>query len=107
MYHERPRRRVRLRRWLAAAAAVLALLLGALALQRSIGRDMDAQAAAALRQSVVQAAVQCYAVEGFYPPSLRYLEENYGLQINRDAFIVSYSVFASNQMPDVTVLQKP
>ena len=62
--------------------------------------------AAALRQAVLEAAVQCYAVEGRYPESLDRLEREYGVQINHDRYIVTYDVFATNQLPDVQVLQK-
>ena len=56
--------------------------------------------------AVLQAAVQCYAVEGSYPASLDYLEENYGLLVNHDRFIVTYEAFASNLMPQVNVLER-
>ena len=47
-----------------------------------------------------------YAVEGKYPESLDVLEQEYGVQINHARFIVTYDVFASNQLPDITVLEK-
>ena len=50
--------------------------------------------------------MQCYAVEGSYPASLDYLEENYGLLVNHDRFIVTYEAFASNLMPQVNVLER-
>ena len=53
-----------------------------------------------------RAAVQCYAVEGVFPENLEHLEENYGLQINHEKFIVTYDAFSSNLMPDIQVLQK-
>ena len=84
------------------ALAVLGLMLGS----RQVGRDLDTASAQALRQAVLQAAVQCYAVEGSYPASLDYLEENYGLMVNHDRFIVTYEAFASNLMPQVNVLER-
>ena len=59
-----------------------------------------------LREAVERSARQCYVVEGFYPPSLDYLEENYGLQINTDEFRVYYDVFASNIAPSIQVLSR-
>jgi len=47
--------------------------------------------------------VQCYAIEGRYPPSVAYLEENYGVKIDRERFDVFYEGFASNIMPSITV----
>ena len=48
----------------------------------------------------------CYAAEGIYPPDISYLEEHYGIQIDKDRFAVYYDVFASNLMPDITVIEK-
>ena len=45
---------------------------------------------------------QCYAIEGRYPPSVEYLEENYAVQINRKKYNVFYDGFASNVMPEIT-----
>ena len=36
---------------------------------------------------------------------IRYLEDHYGLQIDTDRYTVYYDVFASNLMPDITVLE--
>ena len=66
----------------------------------------EAQSAASVRTAVLDAAVQCYALEGAYPQSLSYLEENYGVQVNHSRFIVSYEAYASNQLPAVAVLEK-
>ena len=41
-----------------------------------------------LRKAVARASVQCYAIEGRYPPSVEYLEENYAVQINRKKYNV-------------------
>ena len=34
-----------------------------------------------------------------------YLEEHYGIQVDRERYTVAYDVFASNLMPDITVLE--
>lgn len=57
-----------------------------------------------LEQAIVRACVACYAVEGSYPPSLEHLQKYYGVQINTQLFTVKYDAFASNLMPDITVL---
>ena len=56
--------------------------------------------AAALRRG----CVSCYATEGVYPPTLEYLQEHYGVQIDRRRYKVYYEVFAENLMPNITVL---
>ncbi|CBK76046.1 putative uncharacterized protein [Clostridium sp. CAG:149] len=57
-----------------------------------------------LRDAIRRASVQCYAIEGRYPPSVEYLEEHYGIVIDRDRYHVFYDGWASNVMPDITVL---
>ena len=57
-----------------------------------------------LEEALSRAAVACYALEGAYPPDLEYLIENYNVQINTDRFTVKYELYASNLMPDITVL---
>ncbi len=59
-----------------------------------------------LSDAIMRSAVQCYAIEGFYPPDVKYLEENYGLLVDHDKYFVSYSVFASNIIPEVEVFKK-
>lgn len=66
----------------------------------------DAEGKRQLEDAVRRAAVACYAAEGVYPPNLTYLETYYGIQIDEDRYTVYYDVFASNLMPDITVLEK-
>ncbi|HCD42476.1 MAG TPA: hypothetical protein DEQ64_01820 [Lachnoclostridium sp.] len=63
----------------------------------------DTKGAETLRDAIRRASVQCYAIEGRYPPNVEYLEENYGIQIDRNRYDIFYSGFASNFMPDITV----
>lgn len=59
-----------------------------------------------LEDTVRRTAVSCYAAEGFYPPSVDYMEANWGLQYEKNRFVIRYEVFASNLMPQITVLEK-
>lgn len=82
---------------LAAAAAAIFLLV-------SVAQaSAHEQAALTLRESVLNAAKQCCAVEGSYPSSLEHLERSYGLTINHDDYVVSYEWFADNVLPSVVV----
>lgn len=58
-----------------------------------------------LEDALRQAAVACYAAEGIYPPTLDYLTDHYGVQVE-DRYIVFYEIFANNLMPEITVLEK-
>ena len=82
-----------------------ALGIGALAGIGNAESAGDAQRLAQLEEALRRSAVACYAAEGIYPPDLAYMEERYGLQIDTDRYTVYYDVFASNLMPDITVLE--
>ena len=66
----------------------------------------EAEALRIAEESILRGAVSCYALEGFYPPDYEYLKENYGIRVDEEKYTVFYSVFASNMMPDVTVVEK-
>ena len=59
-----------------------------------------------LEDALRRTAAACYAAEGFYPPSVAYMVTHYGLQYDADAYRVHYEVFASNLMPEITVVEK-
>lgn len=90
--------------YLLSVAVMLALVGGfAMAVIHFSGKA-GAREDEALRKAVARAAVQCYAIEGRYPPSVDYLEENYGIQIDRKKYNVFYDGFASNVMPEITII---
>lgn len=57
-------------------------------------------------ESIRRGAITCYALEGTYPPSYDYLKEYYGIQVDEERFAIFYDVFASNIMPDITVIER-
>lgn len=57
-----------------------------------------------LEESIHRAAVECYALEGYYPPTLDYLKKRYGVSVDNDRYFVDYRFVASNLVPDITVL---
>ena len=58
-----------------------------------------------LEDSIRRAVVVCYAVEGRYPSDIGHIEENYGIRIDRTKYVVHYDIFASNLLPDITVIE--
>ena len=92
------------KRNLAAALLLLLVVIAAAAALPAVRSRVREDGRAAIREAVLRSAVECYTVEGAYPESLEYLTENYGLTINRDAYMVIYEAFASNQLPEVQVL---
>ena len=57
-----------------------------------------------LEDSLRRAVVISYAIEGRYPESVEYIEENFGIFIDRTRFVVHYRVFASNILPEIVVI---
>lgn len=97
-------------RWPLALAAILTaiiLVYGFWMIAGGSYLNVREDGAIALRAAIQNCAQQCYVVEGFYPPRLEYMEEHYGLQVNRKDYYVTYEAFASNLPPDVTVVSKP
>ncbi len=103
MYSDRKRSRRPILLW------ILLLLMTAgctvIVLQDS-ETSLREESAAAMEDAVRRCALQCYTVEGVYPPNLRYLEANYGLQINTRDFYVVYEAFSSNLPPDVRIVPR-
>ena len=60
----------------------------------------------AIRETVQERALQCYVIENAYPESLSYLEENYGLTVNKKDFLIVYDLFAENQPPVIKVIYR-
>lgn len=56
-----------------------------------------------IEESVNKALLQCYALEGSYPSHLEYLEQHYGIMLDRDNFVYQYSVLAANLRPHFEV----
>jgi hypothetical protein len=57
-----------------------------------------------LESALTRCITHCYAVEGYYPESLDYLKENYGLTYNEDLFYIDYQPLGSDIMPDTTII---
>lgn len=84
--------------------AVILMVVVFITALSDIDSDKTAEDKAQLEKAVANAAVACYAIEGAYPPSIAYLAEHYGIQIDTERFTVKYELYASNLMPDITVL---
>lgn len=70
------------------------------------GKDLDEETVTAIRDAIRRSALQCYVIEGVYPPDLAYLQDHYGLQVNTDNYYVVYEAFASNVPPTINVIEK-
>ena len=99
-YEEEAKRRRRLAVYaLLAALIVVEVAFSAMSLQGFVrGEGVDS-----VRESVVAASVRCLAVEGSYPSSLAHLEEEYGLVVNHDDYVITYEWLGDNVPPSVAV----
>lgn len=108
MYHELSERQ-RARRSVKRIFSVLLVIVLCAAVVvgfTSVNKNLREQGEASVRNAILNSAKQCCAIEGSYPSSVAYLEENYGLVINRNNYTVTYEIFASNVMPSVVVTAK-
>lgn len=59
-----------------------------------------------LTEAIEKDIIHCYCVEGMYPPSVKYMQEHYGLTFDDDKYIVDYEYIGANIMPKFMVIQK-
>lgn len=70
------------------------------------GRSQIEKQQESLEIAIARDIVQCYAIEGQYPPSLEYMEEHYGLTYDKNTFFVDYQPIAGNLYPDYTIIRR-
>lgn len=69
-----------------------------------VSQGASAQQLRYAQTAVRRTAVQCYALEGRFPPSLQYMEDEYGLMIDHEKILVHYIPAGGNLMPEIRVL---
>ncbi len=87
---------------IASLAAVIALAIFAANFSLDVSDNQHESLETAIRRCVVH----YYATNGRYPESMEVISENYGITYDPDDFTVHYSVFASNLVPDITIISK-
>ena len=85
---------------LTAGIAVI-ILLGL----RQVETSSRAEGRRLLEDGIKNAVIRHYAAEGNYPPSISFIEENYGVYIDRSRYAVDYNIFAPNIIPVITVIE--
>jgi hypothetical protein len=83
-------------------ASVLSFVLTGL---RQANAASDTEGLRIAEESIRRSAINCYAIEGSYPPDFDYLKEHYGISVDERKYNVYYEIFASNIMPVITVIQ--
>ena len=95
----------RFRSWqalIALAAGAVLLVFCLIALQPVAGQSAETQRMR-VESAIRYAAVQCYALEGAYPPDVEYLKAHYGIRYDETRFFVHYRPNGSNITPDIQV----
>jgi hypothetical protein len=91
-----------LARWITVVSSVVLLVAVIVGISRFGGRSSELSVAS-VERAIRSSVVQCYALEGSYPPSLEYLEKNYGLLLDRARYVFLYEVPGANLAPIVGV----
>jgi hypothetical protein len=86
------------------AAVVVLIILVYIGLGNLSSTQAEKQMTIA-RDAIIKAAVQCYALESQFPPSLQYMVDNYGLVLDEDRFIYHYRAIGSNMFPEIKVFE--
>lgn len=81
------------------ALVILVALLGMARLRQQVSSSQLSFLEGAIRRS----AVQCYALEGRYPENLAYLEQHYGLTLDRAHYVFHYEHLGGNLLPQIAV----
>lgn len=81
------------------------LLVGVWGLVTRLSTANDNAQTQFVYDAVHSAAMTCYAVEGAYPEDVEYLRAHYGLAYDEDRYFVRYDAFASNQVPEINVIE--
>ncbi len=88
--------------YLVSLVMLLVFLFGLSSLQENtVSKQMES-----LETALTRDITHCYAVEGYYPPSLAYIEEHYGLTYDKELFFVDYQPIGSNMRPNVTIIMR-
>jgi len=82
-------------------AVIIAFLFGISFISSTSARDQKD----VLTDAVSRDIIHCYAVEGYYPPSLAYIEDHYGLTYDKSRYLIDYVPIGDNIMPTVTILE--
>ena len=70
-------------------AVVAGILYGQI---KNMSKEVGQSDVDMLKDALENAVVTCYAIEGRYPESLEYIEEHYGVKIDREKYFVEPAV---------------
>ena len=91
--------------WATAALFVLMLAILVVGVVNLSG-GADERGVESAQNALRRAAVMCYATEGFYPPNLDYIRQNYGVDVDQNTYVVVYEVQGASVMPRIQVVKR-
>ncbi|NLL93284.1 MAG: hypothetical protein GX225_03935 [Clostridiales bacterium] len=72
----------------------------------NVSKNVNDNEVDTLVKAIDNAVITCYATTGMYPETIQDIEDDYGVIIDRDKFIVSYQVISANTIPNISVFIK-
>lgn len=84
----------------------IVIMIAAYSAVSSVSNNSSEDSIKALEESLMRASVQCYALEGGYPPSLEYLSDNYGIIVDKETYYYHYDIQGSNIPPQIKVIKR-
>lgn len=69
-------------------------------------KNNTSQGTEAVKEALLKASIQCYALEGAYPTDVNYLKSHYGIQLNETAYYYYYEYLGANIRPNIEVVRK-
>ncbi|MBN2559054.1 MAG: hypothetical protein JXB33_09905 [Clostridia bacterium] len=106
MFEKRKKNRIKAISRILPLAIVFAVVAAVIVSLPSFGRESGYIRADAVEDTIRKYVIQCYALEGSYPPGLDYLAKNYGLILDDGRYVYYYDAFAANIMPDIEVYSR-
>ncbi len=95
--------------WIPAVLGLVLFVAVAVWMMSGVREASEVSEQEGLRQAelaVRKAAVCCYALEGAYPATYEDLKERSSIAIDEGKYKVFYEIFASNIMPEITVVRR-
>lgn len=86
------------------AVSILFLLISAQSIF-NFDSNIEQKQLKIVQTAVGKAVISCYALEGSYPPNIQYLQDNYGLIIDKKHYVYDYKIFASNLPPEIFIFK--
>lgn len=87
-------------------ALTAVLFVGCVLFLGKLRSETDRSELESVRGRIEKGITLCYSIEGAYPESLDYLEENYGVSYDSGKFIVHFLYAADNIRPTVNVIER-